>query len=349
MPPNLDWGVVGLFYLYRGPSRTVGKGGLRQGELLQETQWLRKISSANVPQEDFLNELITGSLDPSDLSGVDFYIARVKGRHVDPALFPEKTGGNRRVLWHTADEKLRHRGQMYKNFDAVIRNYFDPRMGWNKKIVTFPLGYLSGSLGDPDTRDRSRAHRWAFCGSDYKQRKEMLEAFSRVPGGFVHIASGWTGAKDALSQDELVSLYRDSDFVLCPPGVNHFDTFRIMEALQAGAVPVVTEFLGRDYAKYTFGDHPFVVAKSWGEAADILIDFQKNPDKLALKKQETIAWYEEYRRELFTQFRLIITTGAPTSKQWDVFSFQRRACWDVVFLYRVWRRFHPSYKKKRAN
>jgi len=312
---------------------------------------VRKVPPKDLVEEVFLNDLISQSLLPGDLDDVDFVFAGVKGRQVDPkTLEHEGPTPRRRVLWHTSDEKMRHRGQMYGYFDAVIRNHFDPRMGWKTHVVTFPLGYLSGSVGEPRINDGPRKYLWAFCGAGYKgQRKGMLDSFADFPHGFLHQASGWsTGPEDSkpLSQEEMVSVYAESEFVLCPQGINHPDTFRIMEALQAGAIPVMVKFLGRDYAKYTFGRHPFIVANTWAEAAKILRGFHENPDQLAKKKKEASEWYATYRQQLFHYFHRIVTSDMPPAREWEVLRIQRRARWNLPFIIQVWRRFHPTYRQR---
>jgi hypothetical protein len=312
---------------------------------------LRKVPAVKLVEEVFLNDLIAQSLLPGDLDGIDFILAGVKGRRVDPEMFHlDGPKPRRRVLWHTSDEKMRHRGQMYEGFDAVIRNHFDPRMGWRKKVVTFPLGYLSGFVGSPRTTVGPRKHLWAFCGAGYKgQRKEMLDTFADLPHGYMRTSSGWStapGDLKPLSQQELASVYEDAEFVLCPQGINHPDTFRIMEALQSGAIPVMVRFLGRDYAKYTFGNHPFVVTKTWQEAAEILRHFHDNPDLLAHKRKVVNDWYASYREQLLHYFRRIVISDVPRPREWDILKIQRRARWNVPFMIQVWKRFHPTYRQR---
>jgi len=318
---------------------------------VEQSSGLRKVPTTNLVEEVFVTDLIAQSLLPGDLDEIDFILAGVKGRRVDPNIFlQDGKVPKRRVLWHTSDEKMRHRGQMYGNFDAVIRNHFDPRMGWKKNVVTFPLGYLSGFVGEPRTSSAPRKYLWAFCGAGYKQqRKDMMEAFSDFPNGYLRLSSGWSrgpGDLEPLSQAELAALYEESEFVLCPHGINHPDTFRIMEALQSGAIPVMVTFLGRDYAKYTFGKHPFIVTKTWAEAAEILRDFHDNPEKMAKKRKEVNDWYADYRQQLLQNFRRIVTSDVPPAREWEVFRIQRRARWNIPFMIQVWRRFHPLYRKK---
>lgn len=311
----------------------------------------RKLPEKFLVEEEFLIDLIGQSIRPDELEEIDFVLAGVKGRKVPPEISHlEGPPPRRRVLWHTSDEKMRHRGAMYKYFDAVMRNHFDPRIGWKRRVVTFPLGYLSGFAGEPWTNVGPRKYLWSFCGAGYKnQRKDMVDTFSAVPQGYMRLASGWStgpGGLEPLSQKELASVYRDSEFVLCPQGINHPDTFRIMEALQSGAIPVMIRFLGRDYAKYTFGRHPFVVAKTWSEAADILQRYYENPDLLAQKRKEVNDWYGRYREQLLHNFHRIVTSDFPSPKEWEILGIQRRARWNLLFSFQVWRRFHPNYRKK---
>lgn len=314
---------------------------------------LRIVPEKKLVEEVFLRDLIAQALLPGDLEDVDFILAGVKGRQFDTSQFHrEGPEPRRRVLWHTSDEKMRHRGVMYAGFDAVIRNHFDPRMGWKKNVVTFPLGYLSGFVGEPRTDVGPRKYLWAFVGAGYKrQRQDLMDAFADFPHGYMRLSSGWSsspGDLEPISQEELASVYAESDFVLCPQGINHPDTFRIMEALQCGAIPVMVKFLGRDYARYTFGNHPFVVANTWSEAAEILRHFHENPELLSKRKKEANDWYVAYRRQLLHFFRRIVTSDVPSPREWEVFRIQRGARWNLPFIFQVWRRFHPTYKQRQG-
>ena len=111
-------------------------------------------------------------------------------------------------------------------------------------------------------------------------------------------------------------------FAPCPFGYINPDTFRIMEVLEGGCVPIVQKMLFIDYYKYIFGDHPFIVVKNWKEINKIIII---TPQILiASKKQkEVFDWYKNFKIELSKDTENILLNNSDNldSKQ---FSYQNR-------------------------
>jgi hypothetical protein len=161
----------------------------------------------------------------------------------------------------------------------------------------------------------------------------MLEAFSNVGKGFIHRASGWD-SNDQLPGEEVRDIYERAAFVLCPRGNAHHDTFRIMEALQAGSIPVGIEFLGRDYFSYTFGRHPFVVGKTWGQAAERVSELLEDRDGLAALREEVRHWYQRYLRDLRSDIRVILQGGSRRELTSAYLRTQRRSVFDLPLLAR---------------
>jgi len=57
---------------------------------------------------------------------------------------------------------------------------------------------------------------------------------------------------------------------------------------------VVTTFLGRDYFRYSFGNHPFVVAKSWIDAVKKVEKLLEDPGARETQRGKVGAWYQTY-------------------------------------------------------
>jgi hypothetical protein len=208
-------------------------------------------------------------------------------------------GPGRRILVHLSDEKLRHHNSLYKAFDVVFRNYFDPRIAWRRNVVFIPLGWTS-TFGDHATQPKlSPSFSWSFCGATKADRKSMVDHFVRIPGGFHHFSSGWN-SDDQLPPEKVRDIYNDSLFVLCPQGNAHIDTFRVMEALQVGAIPVAISFLGRDFFRYTFGEHPFIVEKDWATAASRVRALLAEPSEALAYRRRVQEWYSRYLYELMS-------------------------------------------------
>ena len=243
-----------------------------------------------------------------------------------------------RVLFHLSDEKLRHRNRVYSEFDLVVRNYFDPRLAWRKNVVFFPLGWTDAFGGDLVRLDAPKTYLWSFCGAKKVSREKLVDAFSSLAGGFLHLTSGWN-SDDQLAPTKVKNVYSESTFVLCPAGNAHFDTFRIMEALQAGAIPVVVKFLGRDFAKYTFGEHPFLVANSWQDAAKIIQKASASPSQLQEWRASVRAWYLAYVAGLEKKVRQILLSPNSAEAKRPLTLQSQRARFDLALIFAVTQRF----------
>jgi hypothetical protein len=301
-----------------------------------QIRWL----DSGLVEEAFLSNLFEDATIESTLHNTYVVVYSGIQREPSPELqgwLAEKVTGPM-VLFHLSDEKLRHRNAIYSEFDLVVRNYFDPRLSWKKNVVFFPLGWTKDFAGAPFEFTGSRTHLWSFCGATKASRTQMLQEFSAVNDGFVHLSSGWN-AEDQLPPSEVKKVYSDSVFVLCPFGNAHFDTFRIMEALQAGAIPVITKFLRRDFARYTFGDHPFLVAENWAEAADKLRELADDSTRLQEYQAKVQAWYQNYLHSLQEKIRqILLTPGSPEARK-HLVPHSRDARFDVALMISVARAF----------
>ena len=245
--------------------------------------------------------------------------------------------GEKVVLIHLSDEKLRHRRGIYKAFDLVLRNYFDPRLSFKSNVYQVPLGWTE-QFNSREPSDKTPAYLWSFCGAIKADREKMLNQLKDIGESFTHISSSW-GSDDQLPPDEVRTVYEKSCFVLCPQGNAHIDSFRVMEALQAGAVPVSVKFLRRDFFRFTFGNHPFVVADDWDHAGKILSYFEAHPDQAIQLRTQTRIWYQEYLKKLEHDIAAI-AEGAPLRKlKGEMFRMQKLVVFDLPLLVRTSRRF----------
>ena len=64
----------------------------------------------------------------------------------------------------------------------------------------------------------------------------------------------------------ICKIYSNTKFAPCPFGYVNPDTFRIMESLESGCIPIVLKFRSLDYYQNIFGDHPFILVNDWTEA-----------------------------------------------------------------------------------
>lgn len=158
--------------------------------------------------------------------------------------------------------------------------------------------------------------RWSFVG---QKQHDMRAAFVRaVEGrrdGLLRVASGFGGLSgDGMEYPEYVRTMMRADFVLCPPGNVSADSFRVAEALEAGAIPIVCrrypgEPPRHDYWRCVFPDDeiPFVRVDSADEIPAVL-DWPD--DAVRVTRAACVKFWARYKRAFVRE--LVATAGRLT-------------------------------------
>lgn len=242
------------------------------------------------------------------------------------------------VLIHASDEKLRHRSSNYRFAKIVIREYFNPNL--LRKTYFIPIGYNEAIIQhlreQADGNERKLS--WSFFGNIKGDRVQMLEAFAAVEPNRASTSRSGMLKDLPLSDKEVAALLADSHFILCPFGSLSPDTWRVMEALEAGAIPVSIEMEGVDYFKYIFGDHPFIVSRSWEEAANEVVAWLENPAALRKKQDDIRAWYRSFTQKLSDDVLGLLFQNRTIFAS-EQFKYQQRARWSVKVRWAFWKRF----------
>lgn len=229
-----------------------------------------------------------------------------------------------------SDEKLRHSVRKYRGARLILRNYFSPVSAWYRNTFTVPLGFVNGYERVEEIRPLSaRQIPWAFFGQlKNNDRRLMMEAFTSVAWRRgkpeIHLTQQWNDPS-ALSPQNCAEKLRATVFVPCPSGNLNPETFRIMEALESGAIPVVTKFYGIDYFRFIFGDHPFVVENSWVLAAKRCQELLDDPRELSKKLHLVTRWYDDFLSNLQTDVASLLGNNGSTPLVSEQFRIQRRA------------------------
>lgn len=152
-------------------------------------------------------------------------------------LWNEK-GVSFRVL-HLSDEFISDTITFYSlpRCKAVVRNYLRDDLPRMDHILTIPLGYHHKST-DPQKTWEERHLLWSFHGTDWFHRGKQLSAFSEFVPNSCRLLPSWNHATMTGEQDYL-KLLNDTKFCPILKG-NHYETFRLYEALEAGALPITT-------------------------------------------------------------------------------------------------------------
>jgi hypothetical protein len=174
---------------------------------------------------------------------------------------------------------------------GVVRNYVREDVVESDKVCVIPLGpYRFIDCASPLTETPKSPFRelaWSFIGTKWNGRSEKLDALKGIPGNHRCVfMDDWNSPK-MLGREETLAVLLNSWFVPCPSGQNA-ETFRVYEALEAGAVPVLVKEEGmNEYLAYLGKHMPLLIAADWSHAANLIHTLRERPEV-----------YEEYRSNL---------------------------------------------------
>ncbi len=217
--------------------------------------------------------------------------------HSRPRDYYAQFRGKNAWLLHLSDETYEGGYDAYENFCGVFRNYwsgvFNP-----KRVFQFPLGYADGLIHDvrgPDPENRK--YLWSFVGEAAKSsRPEMARALAPLSP---HFGLNTDGSKhQPLSRREYQDSLFDSIFVPCPMGNVSLESFRVYEALECEAIPILEKRATLDYFKQLFGNHPLPTFGNWNEAARFVRSVREDPNALKELQKRCTDWWRTYKQRL---------------------------------------------------
>jgi|GEM_PF-1500146 len=162
----------------------------------------------------------------------------------------------------------------------------------------------------PETRDTLKAIGQQTANIDYsfvgqvnherrQQCVDVAKQFQTIyPSAIVEGTDGF--GKEALKYPAYLDVMAQSKIVLCPSGIESPDNFRLYEALEAGALPVVDAFSTNNktagFWRYLFGnDIPFPIVDYWDALPDmipaLLADYPANANRC-------FAWWQGLKRSI---------------------------------------------------
>lgn len=202
--------------------------------------------------------------------------------------------GKKIVLVHLSDEWLNDSTEHYQYADLVLRTYYKD---CGPKVINFSTGWMKDSPTDlPDKTIDEREFIWSFFGhiEGKPTRKQMAAAMLTVPLGVYYFIP--SDISFALTSIEMTHFYSKSIFVPCSRGNMSFDTLRVNEALQVGALPIVeaSDYWGNLYGK----DHPLLMINDWNEAPALIDQLLKDRSSLEKLRFDTLVWWQNYKQNL---------------------------------------------------
>jgi len=124
----------------------------------------------------------------------------------------------------------------------------------------------------------------------------MLRALRDYGPSFVHLTD--RGSTQYLGKKQYMQVLCDSVFVPCCMGNVNLDSYRIYEALECGAVPILEKRGSLDYFRNLLGDHPMPSFTNWREARRFLKEIQFDhaaQDEMLLRCSR---WWTVYKENL---------------------------------------------------
>lgn len=175
----------------------------------------------------------------------------------------------------------------------VFRNYWHPIASNLANVTTFGLGYKTGFCDSLSLQSyNSRQYIWCFAGNIHnEQRAKFIEPFLKLQPHFCHVTYDKFNSSHGLDVCSYRSMMEQSMFALCPIGHGNIDTFRLYEAMEAGAIPVavsMTDVQPYDYWGLLFGtnDIPFVRGSGpdevYAEVLRLVADYQRISEKVRI-------------------------------------------------------------------
>jgi hypothetical protein len=194
-------------------------------------------------------------------------------------------------LYHLSNENLNHDFWYYAKAKHVFRTYADHRICDKKNITIVPLGFQTGFKNYSNNINlKCRKYSFAFIGQVKSDRKLLLKNLESVPNTFIHITKQWN-CPTALNTYETCNIYSNTYLIPCPKGWIHADTFRICEALECGAIPILKKYDSYSY-EWLGENHPIPMLDDWD-------DIQKLSLNIPKLQKDCYEWYSQKKIKTF--------------------------------------------------
>jgi len=195
-------------------------------------------------------------------------------------------------LIHLGDESGAYDSSLiYNKFNYVWRAFCSNRYFNNKKVSCLPIGYKSGTLFKKEIVERK--YKWAFLGTPHKSsRHDLLFQLSDIKPSFSHKTKKFNNK--ILEVSKMNEILTSTEFIPCPNGFVHPETYRLYEALECGCIPIVEN--AYKYYDRLFPNNPFIKVDRWIEAKPVIRGW--GDDQIKQKLEECRTWWSQYKNQL---------------------------------------------------
>ena len=195
-------------------------------------------------------------------------------------------------LIHLGDESgLYNFSNIYNNCNHVWRSFCTSQYFNNNKVSCLPIGYKSGTFFKNKTGERK--YKWSFLGTPHRSsRHDILFQLSDIEPSFCHKTSKFN--QKIIEVDQMSEILSSTDFVPCPNGFFHPETYRVYEALECESIPIVENAF--KYYDRLYPNNPFLKVDKWLDAKLLIQSWNK--EKIIKKREECKSWWINYKDKL---------------------------------------------------
>jgi hypothetical protein len=119
-----------------------------------------------------------------------------------------------------------------------------------------------------------------------------LFQLSKIKPSFIHKTSKFN--EKIIEVNKMSEVLSSTEFVPCPNGFFHPETYRLYEALECETVPIVENAF--NYYDRLFPGNPFIKVDRWIEAKEIIQKWKF--DEVKKKRDECKNWWKRYKNQL---------------------------------------------------
>ncbi len=282
--------------------RMIGEGGEDSRKHVMEIEWLEEMLNCRIWIEPMVQT--SAEFKPKEVPWV--IVSRQdldKWKQVFKHFETEKRNF---YAIHLSDEFGRDDISWYSSpmCKGVIRNYWRADAAALAHVTILPLGYAVGTKSGFN-ENAGRNIIWSFEGTGWFGREEKLSALNTLQPNEKRLFAKWNDPGQKTRPEYAAQLSR-SIFVPIVRG-NNIETFRLYEALEAGAVPIyVRENGDDDYWNWLTAHVPLANITSWSSAATYMRFFMANPAHLNKYRNSIIGFWKKWKTELRDKLSKII-------------------------------------------
>ena len=194
-------------------------------------------------------------------------------------------------LIHLGDEATTYNlSSIYNKFNFIWRTFCSNKYFNNEKVRCLPIGYKSGIFFMNEISERK--YKWAFIGTPHKSsRHDLLFQLLDIVPAFLHKTRKFNN--NIIDTNEMSKILSSTDFIPCPNGFVHPETYRVYEALECGCIPIVENTY--KYYDRLFPNNPFLKVDKWQEAKSLIKALKK--EQVKKKQEECKSWWNESKNQ----------------------------------------------------